>query len=261
MADKNWRKTVAWCEVVGLLSSLPLVGGEVGNDRQVVGLVIQSSAAALGGAAIPGAGAVFSGNLLTTAKGGNALVKFSATTQASLQGESSVIFRTKSGGLSAQLLSGTVVAETAGSDSIVVNTSHYDAEPAGRGRADYAVRVFPDQSILVAARQGKILIKDLTSGKNYLVPQGSTAVSGGDSSTALSQKEKEEAKQLPSTPAGPSTEGEPPEGPAQKSTAKPQGQSHTMLIVVGVAAAAGIGAAVAAAGGGGGGAAVSPSHP
>lgn len=233
------RKVLAWTMAVGL-SVLPLTAA---INQQVVGKVVRSSGASLGGAVIPDEGTIVAGDSLSTGKGGSALVKLSATTQASLGGETTVLFRKDAARLSVKVSAGTVLVETMGKDAPVVETAEYKAEPSEQGKANYLVAVLPDKTTVITARRGRISIKEIDSGKTYLLPEGYKAVSAATSSAAASAQEREEPKQAPGAPAGPSTEGPPEEAAATT--------HRTLIIILAAGGAAAIAGAAIAAGGGG----------
>lgn len=245
---KNSNKSLACLLLLGQLSGLPTLAA---GPKNVVGKVVQSSGASLGGITVPGQGTILAGDTLSTAKGGSALVKISAATQASLEGETTVLFASDAGRLAARLSAGKLVVETAGRDTPIIETPLYRAEPAEPGKAVYLVAVMPDQSTVITSRLGKISIHEISSGKHYLLPEGYTARSADGS---RSGQEKEGPKQAPDVPAGPTTEKSPP-------AAKPKASNTTLIILVGGGAVAGIGAALAAGGGGGGSGVSSSSRP
>ncbi len=245
------RKIIIW-NLVASLSGLPLA---VAANHQVIGKVVSSSAASLGGIAIPNGGTILIGDTLSTEKGGGALVNLSPTTQASLAEQTSVCFQNVDGHLSARMSLGTIVTETLGKDVLVVETPKYKIEPGTQGKAIYLVSVLPDKSTLVAARYGTVAITENRSGHSYLLLTGQYAAIPASSSGVPGQ-EKEETKQEPGKQAGQATE-EVTEEPWHIGSL-----SHSASIaVVGAGVGGGVAAAVAAASGGGGGHPASPSRP
>ena len=241
------RKAICLGLVLGLsLSTLPAAGGQ-----QAIGQIVSSSGASVGGVAVPGPGTVLAGDTLSTAKGGNALVKISANTQVSLAGETTVNFSNPSGHPLARISSGIVLAETGGADSLSIETPRCRIAQAQPGNGTYLVSVSPDGSSMFTARHGAALVTEISSGRSNTLSEGETEVCAAPSSPVLEQ-EREEAKPAPGEPAG-----QAPPHPA----ATHHGSSG-ILILVAVGAAAGVGVAVAAGGkGGGGGGPASPSAP
>lgn len=237
---------IVWV-LISSLSSGPVVAGA---EHAIIGKVVASSGASLGGVAIPDGGTITTGDLLSTAKGSSALVKFTASLQASLSEGTSVSFRAAPGYLSAEMSSGTIMIQRFGGKVLVVQTPKFRIEPAGQGGAVYIVAVLPDKTTAVVARRGKISITEMSSGRSYLLPEGHNAVMAA-SFSGFPAQEKEESKPAPGKVAGQAPES-PPEEPKKNNTA-----------LIGIVAAGGVGAAVAAlaASRGGKGPAVSPSQP
>ncbi len=233
--------------VIGGVSCLSLMAA---GNRQVIGQVVTSSGASLGGVVIPDESTLTAGDLLTTAKGGSALVKFSPTTQVTVSEETSVQFRRAAGHILAQLSSGTgtMVSDGLGKDFLIVETPKCKIEPAEQGKAIYLVAVLPDQSTLVAARHGKVSVTESSSGRSYLLSEGEYAAIATPSASVPGQ-EKEESKQEPSKPAG--------QAPAKP----PEEHKHTGTAIALVLGSVGAAAAIALAVSSGGRAPVSPSQP
>jgi hypothetical protein len=241
------RKAICWSVIAGLtLSTRPATSGQ-----QAIGQIISSSGASVGGVPVPGPGTVLAGDTLSTAKGGSALVKISASTQVSLAEGTTVNFSNPSGHPLARISAGILLAETEGSDSLNIETPRCRIAPAQPGKATYLVSVSPDQSSAFTARRGAALVTEISSGRTNTLPEGETEACAAPSSPVLEQ-EREEAKPAPSEPAG----------QAAPSPAPVHHGSSGILILAGVGAAAGVAVAVAAAGKGGGGSGpASPSAP
>lgn len=165
--------------VIGWLSGLCLAAAQ---SRQVIGEVVRSSGASLGGVLIPGQGTIMTDDLLSTEKGGSALVKLSATTRARLSEQTSVRFQKIGDHTSAQMLSGTMVAERLGKNVLAVETLKYKIEPADLGKAIYLVALLPDKRTVVATRSGRVLITEIRSGQSYLLSEGKYAAIPASSS-------------------------------------------------------------------------------
>ena len=166
------RKVISWVLVIGLLSGYPVWGADSG---QVIGKIIVSSGASSGGVILPSGGTILADDLLSTAKGGRALVEFSPTTRAALAEDTAVRFRQSEGALVAEVSLGTLVAERRESAGLVVETPEYKVEPADHGKALYLVAMLPDKSTVVAARYGQVSITEVSSGENYLLAEGEYA--------------------------------------------------------------------------------------
>jgi hypothetical protein len=238
------RSSKVFVLLIGYFALLPALAT---GPKEVVGKIVSSSRASLDEIMIPDGGTILIGDTLSTSKGGNALVKLSATTQASLSGGTTVFFGKNADRLSAKVSSGTLVIETLGKDAPIVETALYTTEPAEPGKAVYLVAVLPDKSTVITARHGKVSIRDISSGRSYLLPEGYSAVPQGSSDDP---GQEEQPKQAPGLPAGQSRE-KPPEI---------HNSHRTLIIILAAGAAGGVGAAVAASGGGGG-APASPSGP
>lgn len=239
---RRLTKAISCILLVEYLTLLPFLDA---SPNEVIGKIVRSSGALLDEINIPNEGTIVAGDRLTTQKGGSALVRLSATTQVTLSGETAVLFHKNADKVSVKVSSGTLLLETLGKNPAVVETAQYVTEPAEEGKAIYLVAVLPDQSAVITARRGKISIREAGTGRSYLVPEGYAAVPAG-----IPGQEKEEPKQAPGAPAGPSTE-KPPKAHKTNST--------LIIILAAGGAAAGVGAALAASGGGGG--TASPSRP
>jgi hypothetical protein len=238
MLTRSVRRAICLSLVVGLTwGPCPATGGQ-----QAIGQIISSSGASVGGVPVPGSGTVLPGDTLSTAKGGTALVRISASTQVSLAEGTTVNFTNPSGHPVARISSGIFLAETDQSDSLSIETPRCRIAPAQPGKATYLVSVSPDGSSTITARHGAALVTEISSGRSNTLPEGETEACAAPSSPVLEQ-EREEAQPAPSEPAGQA---------APHPSATHHGSSG-LLILVAVGAAAGVAVAVAAGGGGGGG--------
>lgn len=242
------RKAICLSVIAGLtLSARPATSGQ-----QALGQIISSSGASVGGVPVPGPGTVLAGDTLSTAKGGSALVKISASTQVSLAEGTTVNFSNPSGHPLARISAGILLAETEGSDSLNIETPRCRIAPAQPGKATYLVSVSPDGSSMFTARHGTALVTEISSGRSSTLPEGESEACAAPSSPVLEQ-ERAEAQPAPSEPASQA----PPANPVPAHHG-----SSGMLILVAVGAAAAVGIAVAAGGKGGGGSGpASPSAP
>src|SRR5215831_8113447 len=170
MGIRFLRKVICLSLVLGLtLSTRPATGGQ-----QAIGQIISSSGASVGGVPVPGPGTVLAGDTLSTAKGGTALVKISASTQVSLAEGTIVNFSNPSGHPLARILSGIVLADTDGPDSLNIETPRCRIAPAQAGKATYLVSVSPDGSSTLTARHGTALVTEISSGRSNILPEGET---------------------------------------------------------------------------------------
>jgi len=254
MGIRFLRKVICLSLVLGLtLSTRPATGGQ-----QAIGQIISSSGASVGGVPVPGPGTVLAGDTLSTAKGGTALVKISASTQVSLAEGTTVNFSNPSGHPLARILSGIVLADTDGPNSLNIETPRCRIAPAQAGKATYLVSVSPDGSSTLTARHGTALVTEISSGRSNILPEGETEACAAPASPVLEQErpvleqERAEAQPAPSEPASQAA-------PHPVTTHR---GSSGILILAAVGAAAGVGIAVGASGKGGGGSGpASPSAP
>jgi len=170
MPGRSLRGMIVWM-LLATVSSLPLAAAH----QQVIGHVVSSPRASLDGIIVPGEGTLFSGDTVTTEKGGGALVQLSPAIRASLSEETSVRFKTTEGQVWAQISSGTLVTETDSKSALVVETPKYKINPTTQGKAVYVVTMLPDKDTLVATRSGQISITEISSNQSYLLSQGQYA--------------------------------------------------------------------------------------
>jgi len=161
-------KAVCWTLFVGWLVAQSLAAAA---DRPVVGKVVRSEGASLNGAVAPDESTIAAGDLLSTPKGGGALVSFLSGTRTSLSEDTEVRFETGPEQTRAEISSGAVVTDSLGGGVPVVETPKYTIEPVEK-KATYLVAVRQDKSTVVAARRGKVSITETKSGRRYLLPGG-----------------------------------------------------------------------------------------
>jgi hypothetical protein len=137
-----------------------------------VGLIIRSTNASVGGIAVPEQGPVTPGSTLRTTASGGALVEFSLGTQINLLENTSVSFHSEPGQLVAELSSGTLGAKSVGDDTLIVRTHDLQIEPTNGGKAIYLVATQPDNTAIVSARQGPVLITQRWSSQKYVLAEG-----------------------------------------------------------------------------------------
>jgi hypothetical protein len=217
------------------------------NAKPALGQIVSSSLASLGGIPVPSGGTVVSGDTLTTAKAGGALLKFSVTSQLEVSEDTSVTLLGTSSHLLARLAHGTVTATAQAPSYLEVETSGCRIEPAEPTGASYSVALPPGTSATVTASHGSVSIVETATSTHRVLPEGQSAACSALAPVA----HQEEGAPAPSQSAG---QAPPAAGaPAHKSN------TTLWLLVLGGGAAAGIGAALG--GHGGGGVPASPSSP
>ena len=254
MFDASRRRLIVF--LGGALCLAPAAAGKVAPSpapqapAQVLGQIVKSSAASIGGVLVPGGGTLLSGDTLSTSAGGGALVKFSRAGQVELEENSSVSFSGTPAHVVARITRGTAVVQTSDQESLAVETPACAMHSAAPGGAVFSVTVSSPASASITARKGSVSLTETASGKAHLLAAGSTSACPNITSGAG----PEEGKLAPGERAG---QAPPAAGPAAG------GSSHTglLLVVLGVGAAAGVGAALAGGHGGGGGGPASPSAP
>ncbi|HXJ93642.1 MAG TPA: hypothetical protein VMT20_12245 [Terriglobia bacterium] len=223
------------------------------NAKPALGQIVRSSLASLGGVQMPSGGTVVSGDTLTTAKSGGALVKFSATSQLEVSEDTSVSLDGTPSHLVAKLGKGTVTASVQGSSYLAVSTSGCRIEPSVPAGASYSVALAPgasaNASATVTANQGSVSLMETATGTRRSLPEGQSAACPA----VVTAARPEEGAPAPSQSAG----------QAPPATPEAHGGSNTtlLLLLAGGGAAAGIAAAAAGGHGGGGGGPASPSSP
>jgi hypothetical protein len=153
------------------LCCLAIRPGQAGEGWKLVGKVVWSKGASLGGVALPSEGTILTRDILDVGKGGRAVVSFSPTARAALAEQSAVRFGIDSGHVAAQILSGTIAVEEARTDGVAVKTSKYSIGPQS-SEVEYFVALMPDRSTLVGSRHGKVTITETGSGKSYTLAEG-----------------------------------------------------------------------------------------
>jgi hypothetical protein len=144
-------------------------------NPEVIGRVVASEGASVGGNNLPNSGTLLNNDLLSTARGGKALVEFSLTNRVGLSEGTTMRFHRAGAIYFGDMSSGAVVAEGRGVESLVVKTPKYKVEPAVPGKALYLVAMMPDGSTVVAAQQGKVAIIEVSSGQRYVLSEGKYA--------------------------------------------------------------------------------------
>ena len=170
-----------------LLVVLPVV--QAAGD-QALGRVVAARATTLRGVAVPASETVLSGDVLTTAGEGNALVELSAGSRVKVARSTSVRFIRADGMVQAELLSGALVTEAAAQPSVAVVTSKYTFEASGEGNSRYVVGL-EQKGMAIAAIKGDLLVKTrdgsgtyrLREGKYATIDASASGVPSGDGQT------------------------------------------------------------------------------
>jgi FecR protein len=157
-----------------LYSVLCLLGFCVtaGASGGFVADVIASRHASVNGSSVPGEWTIARGDVLSTAADGSALLNVSSKMRVRLVENTSVVFDRDSTRLTLRMLSGTMGVQTAGKDGVVVSTAQFTVQAATPGRVEYVIAMLQDRT-LVSARRGDVSVRELKSGKQHTVSQGS----------------------------------------------------------------------------------------
>lgn len=247
-----------------LISSLPrttIPGAEPG----IVGQIVESQGASLGGIPIPGASTILAGDALATDHSGRALVSFASGDRLNLTSDTSVSFESRRGGVVARMLSGDLLAEVHNRGAVLIETSEYRVAPESTGPATCLVTMLADHRTVILARRGRISVTDLRSGAVRDLTAGEQIAMAAPGAPGQEPEPSQPAPPKPAGEAPPPSGQEQPTAPAGTSTPAATHKSNTglILLLVGAGAVAGVAVAAAAGGGHGGGAGgpVSPSVP
>ena len=153
---------------IGLSALVPAMG----RTTDVVGRVVNSSNAIVGGGKLLSNCTIFSGDAVDVGEGGSVLLSFSSSGRAVLTAATRVRFSGAKGNVVAQLLSGTLAIERQNNDALVMKTPTYSIEPQGEGRAEFVVALLPNKRTTVETQYGKVLITETSSGESYTLAEG-----------------------------------------------------------------------------------------
>jgi ferric-dicitrate binding protein FerR (iron transport regulator) len=167
------RVRIVFASFLGCLLLFSL-GAQAGGERQL-GRILYSSHTSVGGVPVPPSETLFSGDVLTTAQDGSALVELKSGARVKITENSSVRFLRDGDRVQAELLLGAVVSESTGKPSLVVATSKYRFEPSQQGNCRYLVRLSKEQETIAAAVKGNLLINAHDSSGRYILPEGKYA--------------------------------------------------------------------------------------
>lgn len=243
MLRRICRSTAAL--LIGALQLFAARSGQL-QTKPSLGQIVRSSSATLGGTAVPGGGTIVSGDIMSTAAGGAALVEFSDGNQIDLGENTIVTFSGTPGHVVATLDHGNVAVRALNAGVVVVQTVRCNIASTGQGSASYQIMAPPGStSIQVSGVQGEVSVAE-TGGQGHVVHAGET----WSCPAVLAGQAREEGAPSAGEQAG----------QAGAPTVTAHGHTGLLVLLLGGGAAAGIGAALAGGKGGGGGPA-SPSVP
>ena len=278
MRNRFQRKALEWFLIFFALCMLPFA---FASSPEILGQIVRSQGASLGGSLVPNEGSIIAGDLLETTETGSALLRFGTRAEAVLGAGTRVTFSGDATQLAAKLAAGAMTVETFGAKPFVIITANCKVEPTGQSPATYVVSFMPGHGTAVRAKNGTVRVTSLQPASTRLVTPGKEALvadNGSNGSPVAGQQEQ--GKPSPSLPAGPAppapatqpSPGSSSAGPQQESGKQAPSQaagpvapattlhhSSTGIILLVVGAAGAAGAALAASGGGSGPA--SPSAP
>ena len=169
-------------------------GLEAGRTPDVVGKVVSSSNATVGGSALLSNRTIFSGEAVDVGEGGSVLLSYSPTGRAALAASTHVRFNGGRGNVVAQLLSGTLSVEREKKDAFVVKTPSYRFAPQGEGRSRLLVALLPDKKTIVEAQNGKVAIIGNGPDGSYTLAEGLRAEISESAAQNLDQQKEAPGK-------------------------------------------------------------------
>jgi hypothetical protein len=224
------------------------------EKTSVIGQVVSATGITQNGNLLPSGGTIFDGDVVITDASGEAVIKFSPTSQVAIRPNTSIHFATILTRKVVQIHAGNVLIENAGKDFTLVQTPRFNIRPLTEQASRIYVGLMTDNTTYIEAAEGDVEIEDIKSTRSYILPAGQNTFVP-ESAEGIPGLESRQAP-APTTPAE--------AAPSTPQPAQPKPASHNMALIAGIAAAAGIGgvvAAVAGSHGGGGGQPVSPSAP
>ena len=150
------------------------VAGKAAGEPQL-GRILYSYASNLRGIPVPGTETILSGDVLTTAQEGSALVELKAGTKVKIARNSFVRFLGDGESVQVELLLGAIVSESAGKPTMVVIAPKYQFAPAQDGECRYVVQLSKEQATVVGAIKGNLLVKARNASESYVLNQGKYA--------------------------------------------------------------------------------------
>lgn len=155
---------------------LPLVAQ---HNPHVLGTVVGSAGAELGGVSLPDTGTILNHDLLTTGRQGKALLEFSPSDLVTVYALARLRFYNQGNRVVADIGAGSLAVQSIGRGRVVVATSRFRVVPASRGKTVFFVKLTPDGRLLVAARQGRVAVTEGRRGPRRYVPEGHYASIAG----------------------------------------------------------------------------------
>jgi ferric-dicitrate binding protein FerR (iron transport regulator) len=143
--------------------------------EQQLGRILYSQATSLRGLPVPTSETVFDGDALSTSDNGSALVELKSGAKLRIRENSSVRFLGVGDKVQAELLTGSVVSESAGKPTLVVTTSKFQFTPSQVGDCRFAVALSTQQETVAAALKGSLLVRTPDSHGSYVLPEGKYA--------------------------------------------------------------------------------------
>ena len=168
----GFRRSVMLASIFGCLFLFSPASQAAGEGE--LGRVVYAHAANLRGMPSSGLETILSGDVLTTSEQGSALVELKSGAKLKTEKGSSVRFLSEGETVQAELLSGTVVSDSAGKPTMIVTTPKYQFAPAQEEECRYVVQLSKEQEI-VGAMKGNILVKARDANGSYILHQGNYA--------------------------------------------------------------------------------------
>ncbi len=184
---------------------------------------------------------VLNGDTISTGANGKALVRLWPANQVTLHENATATFTRPAERVWLKLDRGEVIAENASADSVLIQTSKFNIEPASGAASMISVKIEPDGSTLIESVVGPVTITETSSDRTYLLAAGQKTLVPANASGVPGLQPQAAAPAATPTPAT----GPPPAGVS--------GHSHHTYLIVGIAAGGGAAAAAAALAASGGG--------
>lgn len=253
------RKAFLWVSAItGVILFFGIPATAAQQSPTVIGQVVNSTGATQNGVPLPSGGTIFDGDVIATGQDGKVVVKLSATSQASLNENTSVVFSKVLDQTQLRLQKGTVVAESSGKSLVVVVTPRFEIQPPLAGNSKLYVGLMADSSTYIESTEGQAVIVDEKSGSSYELANGRNTLIPANASGVPGLQPREPV-QTATTSAGTSAPSPPAAQPTPTAPSKPASHGNGLLIGLGVAG--GAGGAIAAFAGGGSGSSGGPASP
>ncbi len=175
MTGKLMKKAAA--SFLGFLVwTLPLAAQ---HSPHVLGTVVGSTGAELGGVPLPNSGTILNHDVLTTGRQGKALLEFSPSELVTVYAHARLRFYNQGNRVVADMAAGSLAVQSIGRGRVVVAISRFRVVPASRGKTVYLVKLAPDGGLLIAARQGRVTVTEGRRGPRRFVLEGHYASIAG----------------------------------------------------------------------------------